>query len=211
MQHRVRWFLSAAFLLVATLVGGLFQLRARALRVDPAILSTLTPTPMHHDLEAPSPLIAERLNPRRFTAAQIRQEGDNVHLHGSVVMKFPSAVIHAEDAELDAHSSQIVIHGDARVEVLKVSARPDGALDQFARLPATDLRRFGAGAIGHTGTITHLSGDVGMQLPAMIIHAEKADIDPAKALIAIRGDSRLIFLKAAIEPDDQLGPWTNAQ
>jgi hypothetical protein len=39
-----------------------------------------------------------RLNPKRFSAAEIRQEGDVAHLHGNVVVKGGGLIIYGEDS-----------------------------------------------------------------------------------------------------------------
>jgi hypothetical protein len=39
-----------------------------------------------------------RLNPKRFSAAEIRQDGDVAHLHGNVVVKGGGLIIYGEDS-----------------------------------------------------------------------------------------------------------------
>ena len=50
-----------------------------------------------------------------------------------------------------------------------------------------------------------------MRMPGVLIYANDADLDGSTATIQIRGDSRFVFLKAIIEPDDQLGPFVQAR
>jgi len=151
--------------------------------------------------------LSQTANPQRFTAIEIRQDGAIAHLHGSAVMRVMSAVIHAEDAEFDTHRYEIAIHGDSHVSLLNVWAQPDGDFPPFVRHSPTDSRRFRATELRQNGAVTHLHGDVRMQLPGVDVTAEDADVDSRSATIAIHGDSRFVFLKARIEPDDRLGPF----
>jgi hypothetical protein len=50
-----------------------------------------------------------------------------------------------------------------------------------------------------------------MQLPGMDVSAEDANVDSSTTTITIHGDSRGVFLKASIEPDDRLGPLVLGQ
>jgi hypothetical protein len=126
-------------------------------------------------------------------------------------MRFLSAVIHAEDAEFDSHRYEIAIQGDSCVSLLNVRAQPDGGFDPFERPSPTDLRRFRAAEVRRDGAITHLHGNVRMQLPGMDVSAEDANVDSSTTTITIHGDSRGVFLKASIEPDDRLGPLVLGQ
>jgi hypothetical protein len=148
--------------------------------------------------------LSQTASPRRFTALHVRQEGEICHLHGNVVMRVTSAVIHAEDAEFDGKRYEIAIHGDSRVTLANVWAQPDEGL---VRQPPTDPRRFRATEIRRDGVITHLHGNVSMQLPGVIVSAQDADLDNSTATVTIYGDSSFVFLKALIEPDDGLGPF----
>jgi hypothetical protein len=59
-------------------------------------------------------------NPERFRAADVRADGDITHLRGNVLMKIQSAIIHAEDADLDAGHYSVTIRGDSQWDVLPV-------------------------------------------------------------------------------------------
>src|SRR5262249_46042277 len=63
---------------------------------------------------------AQIANPQRFMAADVRLEGDITHLRGSVLMKIPSAIIHAEDADFNPRQFSITIRGDSQWNILPV-------------------------------------------------------------------------------------------
>lgn len=145
-------------------------------------------------------------NPQRFSASEIRYEGDIAHLRGNVLMKIPGAIIHTDDADFDAYRYIITIHGDSRWNLLQVRSSPDFNLDSSDPRPITDPARLSAVEIRRSSENTRLHGSVVMKMPGMTIYAEDADFNQATTTIAIRGDSRLVFMKARVEPDDHLGP-----
>jgi hypothetical protein len=155
--------------------------------------------------------LSQTVNPKRFTATQTRQDGPVAHLHGKVVMRVMSAVIKAEDAAFDCYRYEIAVHGDSLVNLLDVWAQPDGDFPSFVRHSPTDPRRYRATEVTENGTTKHLRGNVTMVLPGIIVTAEDAEVDSSAKTIAIHGDSRFVFLKANIQPDDQLGRFVLEQ
>jgi hypothetical protein len=144
-------------------------------------------------------------NPRRFTATEIRC--DVAQLRGNVLMKTLSAIIHAESADFDARQFIITVHGDSRWDLLPVRSQPDFNADYINNpKPITDPARLRASEIHKQGEITSLHGNVEMSMPGIIIDAQDVDFDQTNATLAVRGDSRLVFMKANVEPDDKLGP-----
>ena len=139
-------------------------------------------------------------SPQRFMATDVRLDGDITHLRGSVLMKTQSAIIHAEDADFNARQYSITIRGDSQWNILPVHY-----LDPNDP-PITDPSRLSAAEIGQDGDITRLRGNVVMNIPGMMIYAESADFNLVTRTVAVHGDSRLMFMKPRIEPDDGLGP-----
>ena len=127
-------------------------------------------------------------NPQRFTASDIRVQGNTTSFHGSVLMKTPSATIVAEDADFNTREYMIYVHGDSRWELLPVRSQPDFNGDPTDIRPISDPARLSASEIKKTGDVTHLRGNVVMQMPGIIIYAEDADFNEVTATVTIHGD-----------------------
>jgi hypothetical protein len=143
---------------------------------------------------------ARTANPERFMASDVRNDGDMTHLRGNVLMKTQSAIIHGEDADFDARRYSITIRGDSQWDILPVHYLDpnDPPITDPSRLSATEIRQ--------DGDITRLRGNVVLHIPGMFIYAESADFNTVARTLAVHGDSRLMFTKPAVEPDDGLGP-----
>ena len=139
-------------------------------------------------------------NPERFMATDVRPDGDITHLRGNVLMKTQSAIIHAEDADFDARQYSITIRGDSQWDVLPVHY-----LDPNDP-PITDPSRLSATEIHQDGDITRLRGNVVMHIPGIMIYAQSADFNTVTRTVVMHGDSRLMFMKPQVAPDDGLGP-----
>jgi hypothetical protein len=139
-------------------------------------------------------------NPQRFMAADVRLDGDITHLRGNVLMKTQSAIIHAADADFNARQYSITIRGDSQWDILPVHYLDpnDPPITDPSRLSATEIRQ--------DGDITRLRGKVVMHIPGIMIYAESADFNLVTRTVAVHGDSRLMFTKPRIAPDDGLGP-----
>jgi len=139
-------------------------------------------------------------NPQRFVATDVRADGDITHLRGDVVMKTPSAIIHAEDADFNSRPYSITIRGDSQWTI-----RPVHYLDPNDP-PITDPSRLSATEIRQDRDITRLRGKVVMHIPGIMIYAESADFNLVTRMMDVHGDSHLMFTKPRIAPDDGLGP-----
>ena len=149
----------------------------------------------------------QTVNPQRFTAATISYESDIAQLRGNVLMKITSAIIRAEGADFDKHKYIITIHGNSRWNLLPVRSQPDFNADYITNpRPVTDPARLHASEIHKDGDVISLHGKVEMMMPGMRIEAEDVEINQSTATLDVRGDCRVIFLKARLEPDDNLGP-----
>jgi hypothetical protein len=133
-------------------------------------------------------------------ATDVRLDGDITHLHGNVLMKTQSAIIHAEDADFNPRQFSITIRGNSQWDILPVHY-----LDPNDP-PITDPSRLSATEILQDGDITRLRGNVVMHIPGIMVYAESADFNLATRTVAVHGDSRLAFTKPRIAPDDGLGP-----
>jgi hypothetical protein len=173
-------------------------------------------------LAPPSPAAISRtanpgaLNPLRFSAAEIRRDGDIWRLHGHVVVKFAgSLIVYTEDADYGSCAlcpalpgvapalgpqHALTTHGDARLAVQPVRAQPD------LPFPVADARRFQAGEIRDEGGMMDLRGNVVMRMPGVRIYAQDAAFDKGTATITTHGDASITLLKALIVPSDNLGP-----
>jgi hypothetical protein len=139
-------------------------------------------------------------NPKRFMATDVHADGDITRLRGSVLMKTQSAIIHAEDADLNARQYSVTIRGDSQWEILPVHYLDpkDPPITDPSRLSATEIRQ--------DGDITRLRGNVVMHIPGVMIYAESVEFNTVTLTLAVHGDSRLMFTKPRIAPDDGLGP-----
>jgi hypothetical protein len=134
-------------------------------------------------------------------ATDVRPDGDITHLRGNVLMKIQSGIIHAEDADLNARQYSLTIRGDSQWEILPVHY-----LDPNDP-PITDPSRLSATEIHQDGDITRLRGNVFMHIPGVMIYAESADFNTVTLTLVVHGDSRLMFTKPMVWPDDGLGPF----
>jgi hypothetical protein len=155
--------------------------------------------------------LSQTVNPLRFSASELHQEGNVTHLRGHVVMKVMSAIIYAEDADFDSHEYTITVRGDCRVDLLPVRAQPDFGIDASNPHSLADPRRFSASERRQEGEIMHLHGKVSMRMPGVRIDAESADFNQTQSTLALHGDSQFVFMKALIEPDDHLGPFVQGR
>jgi lipopolysaccharide export system protein LptA len=145
---------------------------------------------------------ARTLNPKRFSATEIRQDGDVAHLRGSVVVKIGSLIVSAEDADFNVRQWTLKTHGDARLAVQPVLADPEGLF------PVADPRRFRADEIHEDGGIMNLHGNVVIGMPGVRITAEDAAFDKTTATITVHGDAGMVVLKANFKLTEDLGPMT---
>src|SRR5579871_3615893 len=120
------------------------------------------------------------------------------NLRGDVAMRIMTAVINVGSADFDSHLYEILLHGDSRVRLLDVRAQPDYNFPRSPQTSPTDPRRFLATSVIEDGKTRHLRSSV-------TVTANDAEVDSSAKTIAIHGDSRFVFVKADIEPDDQLG------
>ena len=157
------------------------------------------------------------LNPKRFTANEVRQEGDVTHLHGNAVVRWGTATLFSEDIEYRAGHSDFPTRGDSRLDVLNVKPNPG-----FKDIPMSP-KLFSADEIRQEGDLAIFHGQVRITVTgAFRIQASDAVLNTATGSIAVKGDAIFILLKRAgcttdlwtgkssppCGPSDDLGPLT---
>ena len=158
-----------------------------------------------------------QLNPKRFTATEMRQDGDVTHLHGNAVVRWGNATLFSEDIEHHAGHSDMKAQGDSRLEVLNVKPNPG-----FRDIPMSP-KLFSADEMEQKGDLAIFHGQVRIAVTgAFRIEASDAVLNTATGSIAVKGDAIFILLKRAgcttdlwtgkssppCGPSDDLGPLT---
>src|SRR4051794_18273495 len=95
-----------------------------------------------------------KLNPMRFSATEVSQEGEVTRLHGNAVMQWGTATLFSEDIEYRHGHSDMRVQGDSRLDVVNVKPNPG-----FKDIPITP-KLFSADEIRQEGNLAIFHGNV---------------------------------------------------